>query len=97
MRIIRRRLADPGHFGGRRNPVMPADTSATRVRLALSSGDPAKIAVAVAADPDIAERAAIREYDGGMNRRDAEIAALHDFLGDIEERQPYRLPAAGRQ
>ena len=53
-------------------------------RLALSSGSPARIAAAVAADPDIAERAAIREYDGGMSRRDAEVAALQDFLGEIE-------------
>jgi hypothetical protein len=51
-------------------------------RSALASGNPAKIAAAVAADPDIAERAAIREYDGGMSRRDAEAAALQDFLSD---------------
>jgi hypothetical protein len=50
--------------------------------LALSSGSPAKIAAAVAADPDLAERAAIRQYDGGLSRRDAEIAALQDFLAD---------------
>jgi hypothetical protein len=61
---------------------MPADATVTKARLALSSGNPAKIAAAVAADPDIAERAAIREFDGGMDRRDAEIAALRDFLGD---------------
>lgn len=63
----------------------------------LSSGNPARISAAVAADPDIAERAAIREFDGGLSRRDAEIAALQDFLGEIEERQPYqRLAAAHR-
>ena len=53
------------------------------VRLALSSSDPARIAAAVAVDPDIAERAAIREFDGGMCRRDAEVAALHDVLDEI--------------
>jgi hypothetical protein len=58
------------------------DAATTTARLALASGNPAKISAAVAADPGIAERAAIREFDGGMGRRDAEIAALRDFLGD---------------
>ena len=57
-------------------------------RSALASGDPARISAAVAADPDIAERAAIREYDGGLSRRDAEVAALRDFLGEIAAPEP---------
>lgn len=64
---------------------MPAASVTNRARLALSSGDPAKIAAVVAADPDIAERAAIREFDGGLSRRDAEVAALQDALGEIDD------------
>lgn len=34
----------------------------------------------VAAEPALAERAAIREIDGGMSRSDAEIATLFDLV-----------------
>ncbi|UEM08228.1 hypothetical protein JL101_036415 (plasmid) [Skermanella rosea] len=49
---------------------------------ALKSGDPARIAAIVASDPDLSERAAISEYDGGMPRRDAERAALLQAVED---------------
>jgi hypothetical protein len=48
--------------------------------VAIRTGDPAKIAAAVAADPDLAERAAIREYEGSMDRLDAELATLLDAI-----------------
>jgi arylsulfatase A-like enzyme len=48
--------------------------------VAVKTGDPALIAAAVAADPDLAERAAIREFDGNMSRLDAEIATLFDAI-----------------
>ena len=34
------------------------------------------------------ERAAIREYDGGLDRDDAERAVLSDFLCDVRSRKP---------
>jgi hypothetical protein len=49
---------------------------------AVKSGYPAKISAAVAADPDLIERAAIREYDGNMPRIDAELAILLDVLDE---------------
>lgn len=60
---------------------------------AIKSGDPALIAAAVAADPDIAERAAIMEYDAGLSRRDAEVAALQDFLGEVTVPEPQAKPS----
>ena len=63
---------------------MPADaTTIKAARLALASGDPKAIAAAVAANPDITERAAIMEIDGGMTGVAANLAALQDFLGDL--------------
>lgn len=73
---------------------MPAASVTNRARLALSSGDHEQISAAVAADPDIAERAAIREYEGGMSRRDAEVAALQDALDEIDD-HPKQI-AAGK-
>ena len=36
----------------------------------------------------IEERAAIREYDGGIDRDDAERAVLSDYLCDVRSRKP---------
>jgi hypothetical protein len=36
----------------------------------------------------IEERAAIREYDGGFDRVDAERAVLSDYLCDVRSRKP---------
>jgi hypothetical protein len=33
---------------------------------------------------DLAERAAIREVEGGMSRPDAEIATLFDVMDEVE-------------
>jgi hypothetical protein len=50
-----------------------------------SSADLAAIALLIAADPELAERAAIREIDGGMSREDAERAALQDLLDEVAQ------------
>jgi hypothetical protein len=50
---------------------------------AIRTGDPARISTVVASNPDLGERAAIREIEGRMSRPDAEIAVLHDV---VEER-----------
>jgi hypothetical protein len=49
---------------------------------AVRSDDPALIAAAVASDADLSERAAIRQYDGGMCRLDAELATLLDVIDE---------------
>jgi hypothetical protein len=54
-----------------------------RVVVAVMSGDPAKIAAAVAVDPELVERAAIKEFDGGMTRADAEVSTLMDVLDEV--------------
>jgi hypothetical protein len=47
---------------------------------AIRTGDPTRISTVVASNPDLLERAAIREIEGGMSRPDAEIAVLHDIV-----------------
>jgi hypothetical protein len=49
---------------------------------AVRSGAPAQIAAAVTSDADLGERAAIRQYDGGMSRIDAELATLMDAMDE---------------
>lgn len=54
------------------------------------------IAQAVARMPEDArdsfeERAAIREYDGGMSRDDAEAAALEDVRSEWKRRQALKV------
>lgn len=39
---------------------------------------------------DYEERAAIREYDGGLSREEAEAAALADVLRQRQHRRPSR-------
>jgi hypothetical protein len=63
--------------------AVPGTVSIPRsIVAAVRTGDPAKIASAAAADPDLAERAAIREYDGKMPRLDAELATLLDAIDE---------------
>jgi len=70
------------------NPVsevyaVPGSASIPRaIVVAVRTGDPAKIAAAVAADPDLIERSAIREHDGGMCRLDADLATLLDVIDE---------------
>ena len=51
---------------------------------ALDSGTPEAIHAIVKSCPDLEERAAIREYDGGMHRSEAEAAALRDVLAEFD-------------
>jgi hypothetical protein len=60
------------------------DLTEPQIVVAVMTGDPEKIAAVVAADPDLMERAAIREHEGNMSRPDAEIAALFDFIDESE-------------
>ena len=56
-----------------------------RVRTGLTTGLLAfwtLIAAAVAEDPDLGERASIKEFDGNMTMLDAQIATLHDALDE---------------
>jgi hypothetical protein len=53
-----------------------------------TAGDPSIPALPGAADPEalrefLEERAAIREFDGGCSREDAEAAALEDLRGQV--------------
>lgn len=52
--------------------------------VAVNSGDPEKIAAVVAFHPSLAERSAIREFEGGMTRLDADLATLLDVLDEAE-------------
>jgi hypothetical protein len=53
------------------------------IAIAVNSGDPAMIAAAVASDPDLEERASIREHDGKMTRLEANLATLLDILDGV--------------
>jgi hypothetical protein len=44
-----------------------------------------KIAMAIAANPDLVERAAIMEFESGMSRHDAERAALQNWIDEKSE------------
>lgn len=50
---------------------------------AVNSGCPALISITVAYFPDLQERAAIKEFDAGMSRLDAELSTLMDELDEI--------------
>lgn len=50
---------------------------------AVNSGCPALISITLAYFPDLQERAAIKEFDGGMPRLDAELSTLMDELDEI--------------
>lgn len=54
------------------------------VRFAVACGDPKLIEAAVNKYPDLGERAAIREFDGGFDRVVAGWQALQDLLDEVE-------------
>jgi hypothetical protein len=54
-----------------------------KIVVAVMTGDPTKIAAAVACNPDLLERAAIREIEGNMSRLDAELSTLLDAIGEV--------------
>jgi hypothetical protein len=53
------------------------------IRSAVAYGDPKLIEAAVNKYPDLAERAAIREFEGGFDRAAAEWHALQDLLDEV--------------
>lgn len=75
------------------NPNAKLDRTRLITR-AVNSGCPALISITVAYFPDLQERAAIKEFDAGMSRLDAELSTLMDELDEIstQDRKQHHEP-----